>query len=32
LGDAAFTAAWAEGENMPSEQAIAYALEPFAPA
>jgi predicted ATPase/class 3 adenylate cyclase len=32
LGDAAFTAAWAEGQNMPSEQAIAYALEPFAPA
>ena len=27
LGEAAFTAAWAEGRAMPLERAIAYALE-----
>ena len=32
LGDTALTAAWADGESMPPDQAIAYALEPFASA
>jgi hypothetical protein len=28
LGDAAFAAAWAEGQALPLEQAVAYALDP----